>query len=98
MSNISPEGNVYQAGTLSGNPVAMAAGIAQLTECLKPNFYTDLESKTKFLIARIFAEIKSDISNLKITHGQHALSTGCSHLLLLMDAKKAPDHAGDFEF
>ena len=33
MSNISPEGDVYQAGTLSGNPVAMAAGIAQLTEC-----------------------------------------------------------------
>lgn len=46
MSNISPEGNVYQAGTLSGNPVAMSAGIAQLTECLKPGFYQDLEQKT----------------------------------------------------
>lgn len=50
MSNISPEGNVYQAGTLSGNPVAMSAGIAQLTECLKPNFYTELERKTKKLV------------------------------------------------
>ena len=50
MSSISPEGNVYQAGTLSGNPVAMAAGIAQLTECLKPNFYSDLEHKTQALI------------------------------------------------
>jgi glutamate-1-semialdehyde 2,1-aminomutase len=50
MSNISPEGDVYQAGTLSGNPVAMAAGIAQLTECLKPNFYESLESKTKLFI------------------------------------------------
>ena len=50
MSSISPEGNVYQAGTLSGNPVAMAAGIAQLTECLKPNFYSDLEYKTQILI------------------------------------------------
>jgi len=39
MGNISPEGGVYQAGTLSGNPVAMSAGIAQLTECLKPGFY-----------------------------------------------------------
>src|ERR1019366_912121 len=58
MSNISPEGNVYQAGTLSGNPVAMAAGIAQLTECLKPNFYTDLESKTQFLISQIVANTK----------------------------------------
>lgn len=66
MSNISPEGNVYQAGTLSGNPVAMAAGIAQLTECLKPNFYKDLESKTQFLISEIFRNFKSNISNLKI--------------------------------
>ena len=50
MSFISPEGDVYQAGTLSGNPVAMSAGIAQLTECLKPNFYLDLEAKTKYLV------------------------------------------------
>jgi len=50
MSHISPEGNVYQAGTLSGNPVAMAAGIAQLTECLKPGFYDDLEKKTSVFV------------------------------------------------
>jgi glutamate-1-semialdehyde 2,1-aminomutase len=66
MSNISPEGSVYQAGTLSGNPVAMAAGIAQLTECLKPDFYEDLESKTKVLIDSIFKNLKSKIPNLKI--------------------------------
>jgi glutamate-1-semialdehyde 2,1-aminomutase len=47
MSNISPEGPVYQAGTLSGNPVAMAAGIAQLTELLKMGFYRDLNNKTE---------------------------------------------------
>ena len=51
MSKISPEGDVYQAGTLSGNPVAMAAGIAQLTECLKLNFYSELEKKTKTFIS-----------------------------------------------
>lgn len=50
MSCISPEGNVYQAGTLSGNPVAMVAGIAQLTQCLSPNFYNDLETKTNYLV------------------------------------------------
>ncbi|HEY6160083.1 MAG TPA: glutamate-1-semialdehyde 2,1-aminomutase [Bacteroidia bacterium] len=50
MSNISPEGNVYQAGTLSGNPVAMAAGIAQLTECLKKDFYSELEKKTSAFV------------------------------------------------
>lgn len=66
MSHISPEGNVYQAGTLSGNPVAMAAGIAQLTECLKPGFYEELERKTQFLIAAIFSNLKSQMTNLKI--------------------------------
>ncbi|MDP9048006.1 MAG: glutamate-1-semialdehyde 2,1-aminomutase [Bacteroidota bacterium] len=47
MANISPDGAVYQAGTLSGNPVAMAAGIAQLSELLKPGFYRDLHHKTE---------------------------------------------------
>lgn len=50
MSSVSPEGSVYQAGTLSGNPVAMAAGIAQLTQCLQPNFYRQLEEKTNYLV------------------------------------------------
>jgi glutamate-1-semialdehyde 2,1-aminomutase len=53
MSKISPDGDVYQGGTLSGNPVAMAAGIAQLSECLKPGFYASLERKTVFLIEEI---------------------------------------------
>jgi glutamate-1-semialdehyde 2,1-aminomutase len=53
MSRIAPEGNVYQAGTLSGNPIAMAAGIAQLSECLKPGFYESLEKKTKYFISQI---------------------------------------------
>ncbi len=47
MDNISPVGSVYQAGTLSGNPVAMAAGIAQLTELLRMGFYRDLNNKTE---------------------------------------------------
>ena len=47
MSIVSPDGGVYQGGTLSGNPVAMAAGIAQLTELLKSNFYRDLNKKTE---------------------------------------------------
>jgi glutamate-1-semialdehyde 2,1-aminomutase len=45
MGHISPDGGVYQAGTLSGNPVAMAAGIAQLTELLKSGFYKELNNK-----------------------------------------------------
>ena len=72
MSHISPEGDVYQAGTLSGNPVAMAAGIAQLKECRKENFYSELAKKTKYFINEIEAGIsdfgnrKSQIENCKI--------------------------------
>lgn len=47
MSFISPDGGVYQAGTLSGNPVAMAAGIAQLSELAKAGFYKELNAKTE---------------------------------------------------
>lgn len=47
MDHISPIGSVYQAGTLSGNPVAMAAGIAQLSELLRMGFYRDLNNKTE---------------------------------------------------
>lgn len=53
MSHVAPEGNVYQAGTLSGNPVAMAAGVAQLTECLRPGFYEELKEKTDFLVNNV---------------------------------------------
>jgi glutamate-1-semialdehyde 2,1-aminomutase len=53
MNCVSPMGPVYQAGTLSGNPVAMAAGIAQLSECLKPGFYEALEKHTAYLVKGI---------------------------------------------
>lgn len=49
MKMISPDGPVYQAGTLSGNPLSVSAGIAQLTACLQPDFYDDLYKKTKLL-------------------------------------------------
>ena len=50
MSKVAPDGPVYQAGTLSGNPVAMSAGIAQLSECLRPGFYEELKSKADFFV------------------------------------------------
>ncbi len=53
MRNIAPEGPVYQAGTLSANPVAMAAGLATLTELLRPGFYEALEQKTAAFTARL---------------------------------------------
>lgn len=68
MACISPDGPVYQAGTLSGNPVAMAAGIAQLTECAKPGFYEELEQKTKDFLAPINAHAKAKNYDFEIVH------------------------------
>jgi glutamate-1-semialdehyde 2,1-aminomutase len=50
MRRIAPEGPVYQAGTLSGNPVAMAAGLATLRETARPGFYEELEGRTARLL------------------------------------------------
>lgn len=50
MNCLSPIGNVYQAGTLSGNPLAMAAGLATLHAISKPGFHFDLNSKSENLI------------------------------------------------
>ena len=50
MEHIAPLGPVYQAGTLSGNPVAMAAGLATLEQISQPGFYEALEEKTTTLL------------------------------------------------
>ena len=49
MSLVSPEGGVYQAGTLSGNPIAMTAGIETLKILSRPETYKELESKMNHL-------------------------------------------------
>ncbi|MFO7962544.1 MAG: glutamate-1-semialdehyde 2,1-aminomutase [Desulfobacterales bacterium] len=51
MTQIAPEGPVYQAGTLSGNPLAMAAGIATLEQLKTPGFYDVLENTSALLEA-----------------------------------------------
>ena len=50
MDSIAPEGPVYQAGTLSGNPVAMAAGLATLEQIDQPGFYEALSERTQQLV------------------------------------------------
>lgn len=66
MKLVSPEGPVYQAGTLSGNPVAMAAGISVIKEIKsKPLFYEDLEKKTAYLIEGL--EDAAKMAGAKIT-------------------------------
>jgi len=49
MSKIAPLGPVYQAGTLSGNPLAMRAGIAMLTAMQRDGLYEELSAKTEYL-------------------------------------------------
>jgi glutamate-1-semialdehyde 2,1-aminomutase len=53
MAMVAPLGPAYQAGTLSGNPLAMAAGIATLHVVSRPGFYEDLDARTQRLAAGI---------------------------------------------
>ena len=56
MRQLAPEGPVYQAGTLSGNPVAMAAGLATLDLISTPGFYPPLFQRTEQLVAGLERE------------------------------------------
>jgi glutamate-1-semialdehyde 2,1-aminomutase len=59
MDMIAPVGPVYQAGTLSGNPLAMAAGLATLRELKRrPEIYTQLEQRTAMLVEGVLAAAK----------------------------------------
>ncbi len=59
MRQISPDGPVYQAGTLSGNPLAMRAGLETLTRLREPGFYDELERKTTKLVQGLLAGCKT---------------------------------------
>src|SRR5262249_49165587 len=55
MEKLAPLGPVYQAGTLSGNPVATACGLATLKEIAQPGFYEALAQKTRTLVEGLTA-------------------------------------------
>ena len=59
MQHLAPLGAVYQAGTLSGNPVATACGLATLKEISKPGFYEALGQKTQALVAGLGASAQA---------------------------------------
>ena len=67
MGHISPDGGVYQAGTLSGNPVAMAAGIAALSVLARPGFYEGLEKTTQAFVENLRAYIQEKNYELNIS-------------------------------
>ncbi len=56
MSMVSPSGDVYQAGTLSGNPLAMAAGATTLKKLISENPYDDLRKKTQRLVSQFYSK------------------------------------------
>jgi glutamate-1-semialdehyde 2,1-aminomutase len=58
MSCIAPLGPVYQAGTLSGNPVAVAAGLATLKKILEPGFFDRLTACTQSLVTQLIEAAK----------------------------------------
>ncbi len=59
MDRMAPDGDVYQAGTLSGNPLAMASGLASLKLLMEPGFHDELEKKSAWFweqVRRLVAE------------------------------------------
>ena len=68
MDHLAPDGPVYQAGTLSGNPVAMAAGLTGLTELQRPGFHAELTAKTEALVAGLRAA--AEANNIPMTFNQ----------------------------
>ena len=68
MEQISPLGPVYQAGTLSGNPLAMAAGLATLELLDAPEFYAQLEGRTRQLAEGLRNAARSAGVALSVNH------------------------------
>lgn len=68
MSHVAPDGPVYQAGTLSANPVAMAAGIAVLKQLLAPDFYEGMAEKTKGFCDKIQSHIDAKGYKMHMVH------------------------------
>ena len=60
MEQLAPLGPVYQAGTLSGNPVATACGLATLAEISKPGYFDALASRTRSLVEGLSAAAKAE--------------------------------------
>lgn len=87
MKVVSPDGPVYQAGTLSGNPLAMAAGYALLSELQdNPMHYDELEEKTTYLF-----------TGLNDVFGEHDISTHITRVSSMMSVFFTEEEVNNFE-
>lgn len=68
MSMVAPEGSVYQAGTLSGNPLAVAAGMATLDALIETNPYEALETRTCETVSQVRDLAKTNGVSVTINH------------------------------
>lgn len=84
MAYVAPEGPVYQAGTLSGNPLAMAAGLAVLNN-LKPALYDSLATNTRYLVEGLAA--RAEAAGLSVAHN-HV----CGMFSLFFDITRAENY------
>jgi glutamate-1-semialdehyde 2,1-aminomutase len=75
MDMIAPVGAVYQAGTLAGSPLALAAGLAMLNEISQPGFYTSLETRTSTLLEGL--KLRAEAANIPFTSNQVGAMFGC---------------------
>jgi glutamate-1-semialdehyde 2,1-aminomutase len=89
MDHISPTGAVYQAGTLSGNPVAMAAGLVTLQKTGMSDFYTELERKGDLL--------ESGLASAAATAGIESTIVRFGSLFWTVFQTEAPRRFGDVD-
>ncbi len=75
MKHIAPEGGVYQAGTLAGNPLAVAAGLATLKATADSNFYIQLHANTEKLVNGL--RERADAAGIAFTTNQVGGMFGC---------------------
>jgi glutamate-1-semialdehyde 2,1-aminomutase len=86
MDRLAPLGDVYQAGTLSGNPLAMRAGIETLKTLAAPGFYTKLEDRA----ARLVASVRRELAMTKIEGRVQAVG---SLMTLFFTSQAVTDYA-----
>lgn len=93
MQNLAPNGPVYQAGTLSGNPVAMEAGYQALSLCMEPNFYQTLEAKTSKLVETISRALEGKNGCIHQSGSLFTLFLGQTDITNIDDVKKCDSAA-----